>query len=324
MSATSVIQTIHLSKMKKLLCSLFLAAVGFSQAQSILNAKSPEEFRQLREENKIKKGDSIVSNETVPLPYGYIDEKDILKSMVVWEIIDLNDKLNQPLYHNSDGLVSQNKSLYQILIDGIKSGKIEEVYDDEMFTTRLGMDEIQKRISKLVISDDLIDKINSGAKVTEEDKKAGTDVYETKSENVKLLKIKGMWYIDRRDSQMKYRLLGIAAMGKDPQTMGVIGGDGELVDAGDDYIDLFWVFYPNVRPLLVNSVVFNNKNLSSDITYDDILNARRFSSVIYKSDNGLGNGVIKDYIPRNADEQMEEHERIKAQILQMENDMWNY
>ncbi|AZI20851.1 type IX secretion system ring subunit PorN/GldN [Chryseobacterium taklimakanense] len=310
--------------MKKLLCSLFLAAVGFSQAQSILNAKSPEEFRQLREENKIKKGDSIVSNETVPLPYGYIDEKDILKSMVVWEIIDLNDKLNQPLYHNSDGLVSQNKSLYQILIDGIKSGKIEEVYDDEMFTTRLGMDEIQKRISKLVISDDLIDKINSGAKVTEEDKKAGTDVYETKSENVKLLKIKGMWYIDRRDSQMKYRLLGIAAMGKDPQTMGVIGGDGELVDAGDDYIDLFWVFYPNVRPLLVNSVVFNNKNLSSDITYDDILNARRFSSVIYKSDNGLGNGVIKDYIPRNADEQMEEHERIKAQILQMENDMWNY
>ncbi|WP_277111350.1 gliding motility protein GldN [Chryseobacterium taklimakanense] len=310
--------------MKKLLCSLFLAAVGFFQAQSILNAKSPEEFRQLREENKIKKGDSIVSNETVPLPYGYIDEKDILKSMVVWEIIDLNDKLNQPLYHNSDGLVSQNKSLYQILIDGIKSGKIEEVYDDEMFTTRLGMDEIQKRISKLVISDDLIDKINSGAKVTEEDKKAGTDVYETKSENVKLLKIKGMWYIDRRDSQMKYRLLGIAAMGKDPQTMGVIGGDGELVDAGDDYIDLFWVFYPNVRPLLVNSVVFNNKNLSSDITYDDILNARRFSSVIYKSDNGLGNGVIKDYIPRNADEQMEEHERIKAQILQMENDMWNY
>lgn len=310
--------------MKKLLCSLFLAAVGFSQAQSILNAKSPEEFRQLREENKIKKGDSIVSNETVPLPYGYIDEKDILKSMVVWEIIDLNDKLNQPLYHNSDGLVSQNKSLYQILIDGIKSGKIEEVYDDEMFTTRLGMDEIQKRISKLVISDDLIDKINSGAKVTEEDRKAGTDVYETKSENVKLLKIKGMWYIDRRDSQMKYRLLGIAAMGKDPQTMGVIGGDGELVDAGDDYIDLFWVFYPNVRPLLVNSVVFNNKNLSSDITYDDILNARRFSSVIYKSDNGLGNGVIKDYIPRNADEQMEEHERIKAQILQMENDMWNY
>jgi len=55
-----------------------------------------------------------------------------------------------------------------------------------------------------------------------------------------------------------------------------------------------------------------------------LLNARRFSTIIYKSDNGLGNGVIKDYIPRDADAQLEESERIKGQILQMENDMWNY
>ncbi|HOB24769.1 MAG TPA: gliding motility protein GldN, partial [Kaistella sp.] len=61
-----------------------------------------------------------------------------------------------------------------------------------------------------------------------------------------------------------------------------------------------------------------------DITFDDLLNARRFSTVIYKTDNGLGNGVIKDYIPRDADAQLEESERLKAQILQMENDMWNY
>lgn len=310
--------------MKKLICSLFLAIAGLSQAQTILNAKSPEEFRQLREENKTKKGDSIVSTENTPLSYGYIDEKDVLKSIVVWEIIDMNDKLNQPFYHNSDGLVSQNRSLYQILIDGINSGKIQEVYDDELFTTRLSPEEILERTSKTVVSDDLIDKINSGAAITEADKKSGTDVYETKSENVKLLKVKGLWYIDKRDSQMKYRLIGIAAMGKDPQTMGVIGGDGELIDSGDDYIDLFWVYYPNVRPLLANSVVFNSKNLSSDITFDDILNARRFSSIIYKSDNGLGNGVIKDYVPDDADGQLEESDRIKAQILQMENDMWNY
>lgn len=310
--------------MKKIIFNIFLFAMGFSQAQTILNAKSPEEFRALREENKIMKGDKIVSNEKKPLDYGFIEEKDVLKSMVVWEIIDMNDKINQPLYHNGDGLVSQNKSLYQILIDGINSGAISEVYDDEMFSKRLQPDEIKKRTSKLVISDDLIDKINSGVKVTEADKKAGTDVYETKSENVKLLKIKGMWYIDKRDSQMKYRLLGIAAMGKDPQTMGVVGGDGELVESEDEYIDLFWVFYPNVRPLLANQIVFNNQNLSSDISYDDILNARRFSSIIYKSDNGLGSGVINDYIPNNADEQLEESERIKSQILQMENDMWNY
>ncbi|MDO4224682.1 MAG: gliding motility protein GldN [Bergeyella zoohelcum] len=310
--------------MKKIISSFLVLVSGWAFSQNILNAKSPEEFRQMREENQKKIGDSLVSTKITPLSYGFIEDKDILKSMVVWEIIDMNDKINQPLYHNSDGLVSQNKSLYQILLDAVNSGKITEVYDDEMFTTKLSPEAIEARTHSVKVSDWLIDKINAGENVSEEDRKAGTDRYETKTENVKLLKIKGMWYIDRRDSQMKYRLLGIAAMGQDPSTMGQFGPDGQPLASKDELIDLFWIFYPDAREILANNVVFNSKNLSSDITYDDILNARRFSSIIYKSDNGLGNGVIKDYIPRDADEQQEESERIKAEILQMENDMWNY
>ncbi|WKS95844.1 gliding motility protein GldN [Riemerella columbina] len=304
--------------MKKIILSTLLLASGFTWAQNILNAKSPEEFRRLREENKEKVGDSIVSTRVEPLNYGFIEDKDILRSMVVWEIIDMNEKINQPFYYNSDGLVSQNKSLYQLLLDGINSGKIKEVYDDEIFTVRLSPEQIQQRMSRVVTSDWLIDKINSGETISEEDKKAGTDVFETKSDQVKLLKIKGMWYIDRRDGQMKYRLLGIAAMGPDPQTMGQQFADKE------ELIDLFWVFYPDAREITANATVFNNKNLSSDISFDDILNARRFSSIIYKSENGMGNGVIKDYIPNDAEAQLEESDRIKNQILEMENDMWNY
>ncbi len=293
-------------------------------SMSILNAKSPESFRKYRELGMIKQGDSMVSTKVTPLKYGFIEDKDILKSMVVWEIIDMNDKLNQPFYHNEDGLVSQNKSLYQILFDAINDGRIKEVYDDELFTVRLDPEAIQARIKNAVMSDAGIDRLNETGTLTEEEKKEYTNVYETKTENVKVLKIKGMWYIDRRDSQMKYRLLGIAAMGQDPATMGQYGPDGQPLASKDELIDLFWVYYPDAREVLANSVVFNNKNLSSDITFDDLLNARRFSTVIYKSDNGLGNGVIKDYIPRDADAQLEESEAIKAQILQMENDMWNY
>ncbi|UOE42463.1 gliding motility protein GldN [Chryseobacterium suipulveris] len=292
---------------------------------SILNAKSPSSFRKYRDMGLIKKGDSMVSNKIVPLEYGFIEDKDILKSVVVWEIIDMNDKINQPYYHNEDGLVSQNKSLYQILFDAINDGRIKEVYDDELFTTRLSPEAIESRIKSVRMSDAGIDRLNETGKLTEAEKKEFTNVYETKTENVKLLKIKGMWYIDRRDSQMKYRLLGIAAMGQDPTTMGLFGPDGVTPLVGkDELIDLFWVYYPDARNVLANSIVFNSKNLSSDLSFDDLLNARRFSTVIYKTDNGLGNGVIKDYIPKDADAQLEESERLKAQILQMENDMWNY
>ncbi len=293
-------------------------------SMSILNAKSPESFRKYRDLNLIKQGDSMVSNKITPLEYGFVADKDIVKSMVVWEIIDMNDKINQPYYHNEDGLVSQNKSLYQLLFDAINDGRIKEVYDDEMFLTRLTPDAIQSRIKNEVMSNAGIDRINEVGKLSDEEMKEFTNVYETKTENVKVLKIKGMWYIDRRDSQMKYRLLGIAAMGQDPSLMGQFGPDGQPIAGKDELIDLFWVYYPDAREVLANSIVFNNKNLSSDISFDDLLNARRFSTVIYKSDNGLGNGVIKDYIPNDADEQLEESERIKAQILQMESDMWNY
>ena len=293
-------------------------------SMSILNAKSPESFRKYRELNMIKQGDSMVSTKITPLKYGFIEDKDNLKSMVVWEIIDMNDKINQPYYHNEDGLVSQNKSLYQLLFDAINDGRIKEVYDDELFMTRLSPDAIQSRIKNEVMTNAGIDRINETGKLTEEERKEFTNVYETKTENVKVLKIKGMWYIDRRDSQMKYRLLGIAAMGQDPSLMGQYGPDGQPIASKDELIDLFWVYYPDAREVLANAVAFNNKNLSSDITFDDLLNARRFSSIIYKSDNGLGNGMIKDYIPKDADAQLEESERIKSQILQMESDMWNY
>ncbi len=293
-------------------------------SNSILNAKSPESFRKYRDLNMIKQGDSMVSNKITPLEYGFIEDKDIVKSMVVWEIIDMNDKINQPYYHNEDGLVSQNKSLYQLLFDAINDGRIKEVYDDEMFLTRLTPDAIQSRIKNVVMSNAGIDRINEVGKLSDEEMKEFTNVYETKTENVKVLKIKGMWYIDRRDSQMKYRLLGVAAMGQDPSLMGQFGPDGQPLAGDDELIDLFWVYYPDAREVLANSIAFNNKNLSSDISFDDLLNARRFSTIIYKSDNGLGNGVIKDYIPNDADEQLEESERIKAQILQMESDMWNY
>ena len=291
---------------------------------SILNAKSPAAFRVYREIGTVKKGDSVISARNKPISYGYIDEKDVLRSMVVWEIIDMNEKINQPYYHNADGIVSSNKSLYQLLIENIMSGKIKEVYDDEMFMTKLSPEAIKQRLSITKESDWLIDKRNAGEKLTPEDIKAGTDVIETKTENVKLLKVKGMWYVDRRDGQMKYRLLGIAAMGPDPTMMAEKTADGVSLGNKDELIDLFWVYYPDAREVLANSVVFNSKNLSSDLTYDDILNARRFSSIIYKSDNGLGTGIIKDYIPNDAEEQLEESDRIKNQILEMENDMWNY
>ncbi|WP_294272789.1 gliding motility protein GldN [uncultured Chryseobacterium sp.] len=312
--------------MKKYISSLLVLVSGFAFSQTILNASSPEEFRQFRAENKQKIGDTLVDKTVKPLEYGFVDEKDIMKSMFVWEVIDMNDKINQPFYYdNPNGLLSSStRSLYQLLLEGALSGQIKEVYDDDDFVTRLSPEAIQKRLESVRISDAAIDILNSGRQLTDDEKKQYTDIYKTTTDKVKVLKIMGMWFIDKRDGQMKYRPLGIAAMGPDPAVQGRTGPNGEPLAGADELIDLFWIYYPNAREVLANNYVYNRKNSSADLSFDDIINARRFSSIIYKSSTGLGDGVIKDYIPRNADEQLEESDRIKAQILDMENSMWNY
>lgn len=312
--------------MKKYISSLLVLVSGFALSQTILNASSPEEFRQMRAENMRKVGDTVISNKVKPLEYGFVDDKDILKGMYVWEIIDLNDKINQPFYYdNPNSLLSKNtRSLYQILLDAALSGQIEEVYDDEDFTTKLSAEGIKKRLEKVVLNDAAVDILQSGRQLTEQEKKEYTDYFQTTTDKVKMLKIMGMWFIDKRDGQMKYRPLGIAAMGPDPAVQGVYDAEGKAIAGKDELIDLFWVYYPKARDILANNYVFNKKNSAADLSFDDVINARRFSSVIYKSSSGLGDGNIKDYVPRNAEEQIEESDRIKAQILEMENELWNY
>lgn len=310
--------------MKKYISALLVVVSGMMFSQTILNAKSPDEFRKLRDDNMKIVGDSVVSNKVTPLSYGYVDERDVLKSVYVWEVIDLNDKVNQPFYYNNTNAFSrQNKSLYTILLEGALNGEFTEVYDDENFTTKLDADGIKRKLSYKVIADEALDIIESGRQLTPEEVIRYTDVYETTNDKVRMIKMMGMWFIDKRDGQLKYRPLGIAAMGPDP-TFTAQKARGLIMSDEEELVDLFWIFYPDAREVLANNEVYNRKNQSADLSFDDLLNARRFSSVIYKSSAGLGEGLIKDYVPRNAEEQIEESNRIKGQILAMENEMWNY
>ncbi len=311
--------------MKKYISGLLILVAGFAFSQTILNATSPEEYRKLRNDNMRIVGDSMVSNTVTPLKYGYVDEKDIRKGVYVWEVIDMNDKINQPYYYNiSSGFSASTKSLYQVLLDGALTGTIAEVYDDENFTRRLTPLEITKRLQSTRVDDALIDIYNSGKTPTAEEVERYTDIVKTTSEKVRMLKMMGMWFIDVRDGQMKYRPLGIAAMGPDPAVSGKVDSFGKPLDFADELIDLFWIFYPDAREILANNTVYNKANASADLSYDDLLNARRFSSIIFKSSTGMGEGKVADYIPRNSDEQLEESNRIKGKILEMENEMWNY
>ena len=278
-----------------LLFSAILLTSSINAQINILNAKEVDEIGQIG-------NDQMAENIDVPIPYGYIDDRDVLWSKVVWEFIDLNQKINLPYYFPVDtvNISSYRRSLFDTLLKGMKEGKIEHAYSDSFFTSKITKDEIQQRL------------IN----VREEN--GYTDTFRIKTQDVEGYMIKGMWYFDKRHGELKYRLLALAPMGKDVQTLGV-----ENIEDAKLY-ELFWIFFPAARQVLHNAKVFNVKNAAQPISFDHLLNARRFSAVIVREENIYDNRAIEDYVRGNSLFQLLEASKIKESIRNREMDMWSY
>ena len=107
-----------MKKLNLLLLNLLLFQLSFSQS-NLLNAENPEDIG-IKTLAQLDKDDESV------LEYGYTDDKDVLFSKTVWEIIDLNERINFPLLYPTDTtLVSlERRPLIHYLIKGIKSGEI--------------------------------------------------------------------------------------------------------------------------------------------------------------------------------------------------------
>ncbi|MHA3787669.1 type IX secretion system ring subunit PorN/GldN [Flavobacterium hauense] len=302
-----------------LLAALFFAGMATSFGQSnLLNAKTPDEIGK-----KTAEQDSLDNDK--PLPYGYVGDRDVLLARKVWEVIDLDQRINFPMYFPiDDNIGDDRRSLFSVLITAIKDGQLTEVYDDSYFSLKKTGEDIQSVFYFKELNDYGTDVLNQNPGKTEADLKAKgllTDEHYTTSEltaaDVSKYKIVGTWYFDKRQGEMKYRILGICPMAVDAMSK---LRQGEAAEP----IELFWVFYPGARDILHKAKAFNEKNSAMPITFDHLLNSRRFTAVIVKEENVYGDRLIEDYMKDNSQMQLLEAERIKDKIRNFEQDMWNY
>lgn len=278
-----------------LLFFAFIISGSINAQANLLNSKTVDQIGKKNEQQ-------LAADNDAPLPYGYVDDRDVLWSKVVWEFVDLNQKLNLPYYFPIDttNISTDRRSLFDTLVRGIKQGKIKEAYSDSFFTSKITQQEIDTRL------------------VNVREENGYVDTFRIQTQDVEGYMIKGMWYFDKRQGELKYRLLALAPMGKDVQSLGV-----ENVE-DDNLYELFWVFFPSARDVLHNAKVFNPKNASHPISFDHLLNARRFSGVIVREENVYGNRAIEDYVRGNSLFQLLEADKIKEDIRNREMDMWNY
>jgi len=302
-------------RLKQIVALILLLAVNTIIAQSnLLNAKIPEEIG-------FKTEEEMRLDDDKPLEYGYVGDRDILFSRMIWEKIALDERANFPLYFPIDttNIGKDRRSLYHVLMENINNGIIDRVYADSYFTAERTMEDLAPSLRMEEVTDEGIDWMNA---------EGVTDVSQVPEEyvirreigaaDINSYLVKGLWYFDKRQGELKYRILGIAPAAPD---VNFIDSDDE---ANKEPIALFWIFVPEVRDILHEAKSFNNKNSALPISFDHLLNSRRFSGYIYKEENVYGDREIKEYIADNALMQLLESDRVKNKIRNFEQDMWSY
>ncbi|WP_298533014.1 gliding motility protein GldN [uncultured Algibacter sp.] len=285
--------------------TVFTVSSVFAQA-NILNAKSPDEIG-------VRTADQKAVDNDKPLEYGYVDDRDILFSKMVWEKVVLDERANFPLYYpiDTNNIGSDRRSLYDVLMKNIKNGEIENIYDDSYFTTKRTLKDIESALTMVDTTELGIEQLNAGEELSAE----YINRRSISAADIKEYHVKGLWYFDKRQSEMKYRLLGIAP----------VAPDVNFIDEDEpDLVALFWVWFPDAREILHEAKSFNDENSSMPFSFDHLLNARRFQGYIFREENVQGDRAISEYVSDNALMQLLESERIKDKIRDFELDMWTY
>ena len=243
-----------------------------------------------------------------PIPYAHIREADVMFSKLVWRVINLREKMNQPLYYPAQKS-DDRYSLIDLLMLGIENeGLMAFDTEDDEFTTPLTFEDIKTKFGVGVKT------VNQRNRTTGEMEEKQVATSMSTSEVTKYL-VKEQWIFDKQSSTLQVRIIGLCPI-------------REYVKEGDSELDglrkkkMFWIYFPDARELLATHEVFNPYNDARRYSFDDLFMKRRFSSYITQVSNVHDNRPIDSY--SLGLQTMLESEKIKNDIMNMESDFWEY
>lgn len=241
-----------------------------------------------------------------PLEYENLRDDDNVWSEFLWREIDAREKMNQSfLYPGKDD--NGDRRFFSILLNSIKNDSVTAFApDNDRFTTPMTTDQVMN----LTIGDN--DTVDVPDPVTGAIERVITKKPKFSPDSVYTFRIKEQLIFDKEASRLFTRIIGIAPIVKQ-----VIGGKSVPRI-------LFWVYYPDLRKTLAKEDVYNPKNFSSRMTWEELFESRFFSSYIIKSsannpNDQYLNALIKDPLFR-----LLEGENIKTRIFNYEQDLWAY
>jgi gliding motility associated protien GldN len=253
---------------------------------------------------------------------------DVVWSRTVYRIIDMRDKQNYQLYFP---IVpnEQYKSLFRIILEASVNDSLRAYEKMER--------DIQPAFRKVITKDSLKnyfqicerDTVNNTTRKTPlivndpitQQPIISTYAYKDYVKNQLKFMIQEIVFFDKHTSRLYSEILAIAPLNAMTETNVTLGNTNDTWSYFQSSV-LCWFKFKELRPYLARQYVIPNGNNTQRLTYDEFF-VQKFYSDYLLGDENINNRMLLQYLV-DPIKIRKEQKRIETELLNFEQDLWEY
>ena len=259
---------------------------------------------------------------------------DVIWARYIYRIIDMRYKQNYQLYFPTKSDDADYRNLFKVITDAVVDGL--PIYEKNMETIKPDFKQEpipRASIPMMFMADDPLEDYSDDPthyNITESD--AMLVHYDSIADELsfhfypfeKIVKnqlkylVQEVTFFDKHTSRLHTKIMAIAPLQSDKimtrDSANVMGSLRESI--------MFWVPFDQLRPYLAMQYAIPNRNEVKRVTFDEFFQKRLFTSYIVGEGN-MYNRWIPDY-SGSEEEVRKEQERIATELLNFEQDLWEY
>jgi gliding motility associated protien GldN len=272
-------------------------------------------------------------SDTIATVYHRMD--DIVWSKVLYRVVDMRDKQNQQLFFPIRPTASY-KNFFRVIMDAMLEGNLRAFGHRDFdiapdFGYQIPKDSLSAIFVDCIWNPDDNTPLNSSLVFYDEltnSAEYNNFIYEDYIRKQNKFLIQEVVFFNKHYSRLYSKIVAIAPLYFNNETNVTIASTGGFNKSGESYWNALissvtcWVLYDELRPYMAKQYIIpkNNENLRT--SFDDFFSSKMYFSYLLGDSNMQNRMLLQSFT--SPDRIRREQKRIETEMLNFEQDLWEY